>query len=73
MNHRRQMRGEDLQGLTIEELVHLERTIDVGLTRVLLMKVYMPVHTYCIIIQVVDHLITPNNNLLFQTAFRNDK
>ncbi|KAM0950881.1 putative transcription factor MADS-MIKC family [Dioscorea sansibarensis] len=38
MRQLRQMRGEDLQGLTIEELVHLERTIDVGLTRVLLMK-----------------------------------
>ncbi|KAM0950883.1 putative transcription factor MADS-MIKC family [Dioscorea sansibarensis] len=31
----RQMRGEDLQGLTIEELLHLERTIDVGLARVM--------------------------------------
>ncbi|KAM0950886.1 putative transcription factor MADS-MIKC family [Dioscorea sansibarensis] len=31
----RQMRGEDLQGLTIEELMHLERTIDIGLTRVM--------------------------------------
>ncbi|KAH7654643.1 MADS box transcription factor domain-containing protein [Dioscorea alata] len=38
MRQLRQMRGEDLQGLTLEELVHLERTIDVGLTRVLQTK-----------------------------------
>lgn len=31
----RQIRGEDLQGLTIEELTNLERTIDGGLTRVM--------------------------------------
>ncbi|KAM0950882.1 putative transcription factor MADS-MIKC family [Dioscorea sansibarensis] len=31
----RQMRGEDLQELTIDELMHLERRIDIGLTRVL--------------------------------------
>ncbi|KAH7654637.1 MADS box transcription factor domain-containing protein [Dioscorea alata] len=31
----RQMRGEDLQGLTLEELVRLERTIDNGLARVI--------------------------------------
>ncbi|KAH7654645.1 MADS box transcription factor domain-containing protein [Dioscorea alata] len=31
----RQMRGEDLQELTLVELMHLERTIDIGLTCVL--------------------------------------
>ncbi|KAH7654650.1 MADS box transcription factor domain-containing protein [Dioscorea alata] len=31
----RQMRGENLQELTLEELMHLERTIDIGLTRVM--------------------------------------
>lgn len=31
----RQMRGEDLQGLTIEELQKLEKTLEVGMSRVL--------------------------------------
>ncbi|KAG9129711.1 hypothetical protein Leryth_015413 [Lithospermum erythrorhizon] len=31
----RQMRGEELQGLTIEELHHLEKTLETGLTKVL--------------------------------------
>ncbi|KAJ0975978.1 hypothetical protein J5N97_017943 [Dioscorea zingiberensis] len=31
----RQMRGEELEELTLEELMHLERTLDVGLKRVL--------------------------------------
>ncbi|KAJ0975979.1 hypothetical protein J5N97_017944 [Dioscorea zingiberensis] len=31
----RQMRGEELQELTLEELLHLESTLDVGLNRVL--------------------------------------
>ncbi|KAJ0984728.1 hypothetical protein J5N97_003084 [Dioscorea zingiberensis] len=35
-NHQlRQMRGEDLQGLTIEELQQLEKTLEKGLSRVL--------------------------------------
>ena len=41
LSHCRQMRGEDLQGLTLEELVHLERTIDIGLARVIERKVHM--------------------------------
>ena len=31
----RKMRGEDLQGLTIEELQNLEKTLETGLSRVL--------------------------------------
>ena len=35
----RQMRGEDLQGLNLEDLKQLERKLEVGLTRVLHTKV----------------------------------
>ena len=48
------MRGEDLQELTIDELTHLERRIDIGLTRVLERKVYMYIY---FIIQILGQLI----------------
>lgn len=35
----RQMRGEDLQGLTLDELQKLEKTLEAGLSRVLERKV----------------------------------
>lgn len=34
------MRGEDLQGLNIDELQQLEKMLEAGLTRVLETKVY---------------------------------
>ncbi|CAI0419867.1 unnamed protein product [Linum tenue] len=37
----RQMRGEDLNGLNIEELQHLEKSLESGLTRVMEKKSYM--------------------------------
>ncbi|GLU13048.1 hypothetical protein SLE2022_296960 [Rubroshorea leprosula] len=38
-SHRlRQMRGEELQGLSIEELQHLEKSLEAGLTRVIQKK-----------------------------------
>nr|GMC98929.1 MADS-box protein JOINTLESS [Ipomoea batatas] len=40
MTHRlRQMRGEDLQGMSIEELQQLERSLETGLSRVIEKKV----------------------------------
>lgn len=35
----RRLRGEELQGLSIEELQHLERSLEVGLSRVMEKKV----------------------------------
>lgn len=37
----RQMRGEDLQGLNIEELLKLERSLESGLGRVIEKKVFL--------------------------------
>ena len=39
MQNYRRMRGEDLQGLNIEDLQQLERSLEVGLGRVLEKKV----------------------------------
>lgn len=36
----RQLRGEDLQGLNVEELQHLERSLEIGLGRVIEKKVF---------------------------------
>lgn len=35
----RRMRGEELQGLSIEELQHLEKSLETGLSRVIEKKV----------------------------------
>lgn len=42
----RQMRGEDIQGLNIEELLKLEKMLEAGLSRVLKSKVLHP-FTFC--------------------------
>lgn len=45
----RQMRGEELRGLSIEELQQLERSLEVGLTRVIEKKVslfFIPIQAY---------------------------
>lgn len=38
--YNRQMRGEELQGLNVEELQQLERSLESGLSRVIERKVY---------------------------------
>lgn len=43
----RHMRGEELQGLCIEELQHLERSLEVGLNRVIEKKVVLDYLTLC--------------------------
>lgn len=40
------MRGEELQGLNIEELQHLEKSLEAGLARVIQKKVYLLISAY---------------------------
>jgi len=40
----RQMRGEDLEGLNVEELQQLERSLEIGLGRVIETKVFNSIY-----------------------------
>lgn len=48
----RQMRGEELQGLSIEQLQQLEKSLEVGLRRVIEKKVSLYAYTYIYIFPV---------------------
>lgn len=53
------MRGEELRGLSIEELQQLERSLEVGLTRVIEKKVslfFIPIQAFLNFVK--DYLLT---------------
>lgn len=54
----RQLKGEELQGLTIEELHKLEKSLETGLSRVLERKVCSSILCLCVCVCVFMRIIS---------------
>lgn len=52
----RRMRGEELQGLSIEELQHLEKSLEAGLSHVIEKKVSVSLYRCCYVSGVADKI-----------------